>query len=666
MQDDKSGKTLKSNEIAMLLLGTDSSGALPTTQQELQSNPLLMHQKSHKKASAASSVALGGVNKGGSLGTADMSQLNAAQASQLLKYEHGQGKLTSLKNVGVNRVVRHRRQVKRNYHALSEEMQERGEETVVKQTFVEDTNDKEYQGDAVIAQDNDDEDKDEFLVKRVKHKKVEEKRTDIKSSSAVNSRSRDLSSDSSCDESDTDDSVMRRRRNRRRRSMSDSSSSRASSDDDSSIRDRRRNRGRNKGRIRRNTSKSDSGSDSSSSSSSSSSSDENERMERNNAARARMRQRKNETRTSDYQDQHDTTSTQEAQSSDNTSIIDRDHDDNISHNRGSLPRHQPMGTENKTNVEKEATANSHQVVSSTSDNLLQRARSNSSSSSSSESSSSSSSESSSSASSSSSSDSFQSPIVMSKPLFVPKHKRQNQKQDLLLKQQNEEQLMLRKEQEEKRIRESRAMVAEIVTNEQSTKHALEGVLGDQNEFTETGGTTVPPPDDRDVTSETDQMKERENWEVRELLRVLRDFEEFLEEQREKRDLERRRNMTDEERLKEDIEAGRYKRPGEQRMNKQGQAGVHLQRYFHRGAFYMDEDTLKDKNDVRNRAAEYAKATTGDDKFDKKNMPKVMQVKKFGFAGYSTKYKGLAKEDTTDKKGMGYLPVHKKRGRDNKH
>ena len=44
-----------------------------------------------------------------------------------------------------------------------------------------------------------------------------------------------------------------------------------------------------------------------------------------------------------------------------------------------------------------------------------------------------------------------------------------------------------------------------------------------------------------------------------------------------------------------------------------------------------------------------------DKFDKKAMPKVMQVKKFGFAGYSTKYQGLAKEDTTDKK-MDFLPV----------
>lgn len=229
-----------------------------------------------------------------------------------------------------------------------------------------------------------------------------------------------------------------------------------------------------------------------------------------------------------------------------------------------------------------------------------------------------------------------------------------------MKQQQEEMLRLRQEQDQKRILQSRALVAEVVSNEaMSSKQVLEGVLGDQNEFAETGGTTAPPPDDRDDISQVQMMKEREHWEVRELLRVLRDMMEFIEEEKEKRELERRRNMTDEERLKEDIVSGRYQKPGEQqRIKREGNGSAHLQRYFHRGAFYMDEDTLKDKDDVRNKAAEYARAATGDDKFDKRNMPKVMQVKKFGFAGYSTKYKGLSKEDTTEKNGLGYLPIQK--------
>jgi hypothetical protein len=43
----------------------------------------------------------------------------------------------------------------------------------------------------------------------------------------------------------------------------------------------------------------------------------------------------------------------------------------------------------------------------------------------------------------------------------------------------------------------------------------------------------------------------------------------------------------------------------------------------------------------------------------------MQVKKFGIAGYSTKYKGLAKEDTTDKT-LDFLPIRgaNTTGRDN--
>jgi len=258
-------------------------------------------------------------------------------------------------------------------------------------------------------------------------------------------------------------------------------------------------------------------------------------------------------------------------------------------------------------------------------------------------------------------------LVQSKPLFVPKHKRKKEQQDLIQQQQQQQQILLQKQQEDKRIRQSRALVAEIISNDLSEQKALEGVMGDQNEFAETGGSAIPPPNDTDDGTESEKMKQREDWEVRELLRLLREFEEFIEIQREQKELEHRRNMTDEERLKEDIESGRYRKPGEQRMQKKDDNGdgSHLQSYFHRGAFYMDDDTLKDKDDIRHKAAEYAKAATGDDKFDKRNMPKVMQVKKFGFAGYGTKYQGLSKEDTTDKNGPGYMPVKRKRGANGK-
>lgn len=59
---------------------------------------------------------------------------------------------------------------------------------------------------------------------------------------------------------------------------------------------------------------------------------------------------------------------------------------------------------------------------------------------------------------------------------------------------------------------------------------------------------------------------------------------------------------------------------------------------------MDEETLEKagEGDVRNRDTDGA---TGIDKFDRAAMPRVMQVKDFGFAG-RTKYTHLADQDTT--------------------
>jgi microfibrillar-associated protein 1 len=131
-------------------------------------------------------------------------------------------------------------------------------------------------------------------------------------------------------------------------------------------------------------------------------------------------------------------------------------------------------------------------------------------------------------------------------------------------------------------------------------------------------------------------------------RILREQDEREEKEYEQAEIIRRRTLTDEERLAEDEASGRYQRPGSNRVTKKGN---YLQRYYHKGAFYADEED----NDLHRRAEEYARAPTGQDKTDFASLPKVMQVKKFGFARYSTKYKGLSKEDTTDNFAPQLLP-----------
>ena len=63
------------------------------------------------------------------------------------------------------------------------------------------------------------------------------------------------------------------------------------------------------------------------------------------------------------------------------------------------------------------------------------------------------------------------------------------------------------------------------------------------------------------------MAERDAWKIRELMRILRDVDEALEEEKERKESERRRALTDEERIEEDRRNGQYCAPGEVRRQR---------------------------------------------------------------------------------------------------
>jgi len=222
-------------------------------------------------------------------------------------------------------------------------------------------------------------------------------------------------------------------------------------------------------------------------------------------------------------------------------------------------------------------------------------------------------------------------FALPRPVFIPKHKRelvQQREQEEREEAEKESKAVLAKE---RRIRDTRNLVAEEVRKEAEGAAALEG--GGVDGY----GSDEGAPDDTDRPEE--DALEFENWRLRELGRVKRDKEMREARAREKMEVARRRAMTEGERDAEDRRLGRgvYAKPEVQKTKRR-----FMQKYYHKGAFYMDEESIREKDDVRRRAADDA---TGEDKFNRAALPQVMQVKKFGRAG-QTKYTHLLDQDTT--------------------
>ncbi|PSS31936.1 hypothetical protein PHLCEN_2v2296 [Hermanssonia centrifuga] len=216
------------------------------------------------------------------------------------------------------------------------------------------------------------------------------------------------------------------------------------------------------------------------------------------------------------------------------------------------------------------------------------------------------------------------PKVQFRPVFIPKRGRATIAEKEAIAQDTEEAQKRKELEAEERRKQSHDLVAESIKRE----------LAEKEKEAE-----VPDVDDTDGL---DPEEEFEAWRLRELARIKRDKEEELRREIEREEVERRRALPEEQRLKEDLE-----RADKTRAEKPKGQQKFLQKYWHKGAFHQDEEILK-----RHDFTEATEST-----MDVSLLPKVMQVKNFGKRG-RTKYTHLLDQDTTATTGGfgGTAPV----------
>lgn len=215
-------------------------------------------------------------------------------------------------------------------------------------------------------------------------------------------------------------------------------------------------------------------------------------------------------------------------------------------------------------------------------------------------------------------------IYMMKPVFVPKAVRETIAERERMEAEEEALEELAKKKLEMRKIETKAIVvAEVRKEEERRKNVQleeEADLGDV-----------------ETDDETNEAEEYEAWKTRELGKIKREKEARGAMLREKEEVDKLRNITEEERK----EWERDNNPKPSSSEKPKKKWKFMQRYYHKGAYFQEQGS-DETDDIYQR--DYS-APTGVDKLDKSVLREVMQVKKFGRSG-GTKWTHLVKEDTT--------------------
>jgi len=223
-----------------------------------------------------------------------------------------------------------------------------------------------------------------------------------------------------------------------------------------------------------------------------------------------------------------------------------------------------------------------------------------------------------------------------RPVFVPKGGRKTVLEREQLEKEELEREEKEKERRKEKIKETRVVIAETVKAEIEAE-------GLEDEF-EKG---LVLPDDEDLVADLEE--EKELWKLREIRRVKREQE---EEERAEAD-DTIRNLP----LEEQSKIINQRLEDDEKARKSKIKLAFMQRYHHRGAFFMDTDEKGERTEkLYDRDVNQA---TEEDAVDKSILPKSMQVRRgqLHMSGRS-KYTHLLDQDTTQKSG-DYGPLSRK-------
>jgi len=213
--------------------------------------------------------------------------------------------------------------------------------------------------------------------------------------------------------------------------------------------------------------------------------------------------------------------------------------------------------------------------------------------------------------------------MMLKPVFVSKTQRETLKEREMIEQEAERAKEKTKERLLERKAESKVILVDTI------KQA--DVERDVNDASD-----IELIDDND---EINEAEEYDLWKIRELKRIKRNRDEASTRIKELEWIEKRRNMTDEERAEDDL-----KLDASAKFREETKEFGFMQKYYHRGGFFQDKAVSGEEplylRDYHQPLAE--------EKYDKNLLPQAMQLRRgqFGKKG-QVKHTHLTDVDTTD-------------------